>query len=568
MYSMSTSPKTPTSSSTPKLCSDGRALPKTAVQASEADVAAVIRALTEKLGGTNTTTPISSLSYFAVNEHGSGHAVRAITHPLCFLHLEDDTAIPFVLRPDVRTPSPHPSVVHNKGVMDLVQQAYALCDMVVEQEETDVRIPSDVLPEVANRILTHPVSSSTRKEYLAEVVPRLLRISELERELKHRIYASPPPQVGPSKSDTEPLGDAPTDNMADRYRALGTRHLGASWQDKDANNGPATTGHGEDNDDIPVQVREYLNIDMDGAPYCTTNELPCDLWHGEGLLASSFVSHFARFAPTGCDEPSSKGSTPAYMPAAGRGSGNRDDDPANANATNNANTSQTPILGFLDVQSSNEWVVVVAYLPRFLRTFCLVNPDTGLRQDLQTHGPAFGIETLFAINTAHRKMVSVCRQEFHQQSFESVAAMRVKQKMVESMLGLQAAAPAFGLGEDDDLGGESEEVRVKEFLRSTFVLNQDPDQRMRASALFDMVVGQGGVCRVAESQKPAFRVRLSRYLKDLGLDKKRFSDGFYYYGMRAKTQAEIQKDVLRSFSEWQAAAAAGERYVREMGANL
>ena len=40
--------------------------------------------------------------------------------------------------------------------------------------------------------------------------------------------------------------------------------------------------------------------------------------------------------------------------------------------------------------------------------------------------------------------------------------------------------------------------------------------------------------RSDQSKLGGFKNRLSKYLKDLGLEKKRFNDGYYYYGIKVK----------------------------------
>ena len=39
------------------------------------------------------------------------------------------------------------------------------------------------------------------------------------------------------------------------------------------------------------------------------------------------------------------------------------------------------------------------------------------------------------------------------------------------------------------------------------------------------------VVKIENDKMSGFRTRLSKYLKDIGLKKKRYNDGFYYYGI-------------------------------------
>jgi hypothetical protein len=58
---------------------------------------------------------------------------------------------------------------------------------------------------------------------------------------------------------------------------------------------------------------------------------------------------------------------------------------------------------------------------------------------------------------------------------------------------------------------------------------------MKASVLYDLIIHSNVLKMDKDNEKIAgFRTRLSKYLKDIGLQKKRYNDGFYYYGIIKK----------------------------------
>ena len=61
---------------------------------------------------------------------------------------------------------------------------------------------------------------------------------------------------------------------------------------------------------------------------------------------------------------------------------------------------------------------------------------------------------------------------------------------------------------------------------------------MKASVLHDLII-QSNVCSIEKTKITGFKNRLSQYLKDIGLKKKRYNDGYYYYGIVKKTNVPI-----------------------------
>ena len=80
---------------------------------------------------------------------------------------------------------------------------------------------------------------------------------------------------------------------------------------------------------------------------------------------------------------------------------------------------------------------------------------------------------------------------------------------------------------------------------------------MKASTLHDEIIKSKYVS-IETSKISGFQTRLSRYLKDLGLLKKRYNDGYYYYGIQYKkfeanikiTEEEIKKFVCERDSSF------------------
>jgi hypothetical protein len=82
-----------------------------------------------------------------------------------------------------------------------------------------------------------------------------------------------------------------------------------------------------------------------------------------------------------------------------------------------------------------------------------------------------------------------------------------------------------------------EEKSVKAFLNNNFNFSNDVNKKMKASAIHNLIINSD-VCKVDKNKISGFKTRLSKYLQDLGLKKKRYNDGFYYYGIVNKYDIE------------------------------
>jgi len=95
-----------------------------------------------------------------------------------------------------------------------------------------------------------------------------------------------------------------------------------------------------------------------------------------------------------------------------------------------------------------------------------------------------------------------------------------------------------------------EEQRVSAWIRNNYIISNksESEYRMSASKISELLEVELGI---DASEKMSFRNRLSKYLLNVGLQKKRFSDGFYYFGMkniyesRAKESVKSLEDIMK-----------------------
>ena len=91
-----------------------------------------------------------------------------------------------------------------------------------------------------------------------------------------------------------------------------------------------------------------------------------------------------------------------------------------------------------------------------------------------------------------------------------------------------------------------EELKVKTIINNLFIINNDIRDKIKANELFKIVESELISINFKIDNSISFRNRFSKYLINLGLQKKRFKDGFYYYGLINKFKTDNNQYNLDS----------------------
>ena len=127
--------------------------------------------------------------------------------------------------------------------------------------------------------------------------------------------------------------------------------------------------------------------------------------------------------------------------------------------------------------------------------------------------------------------VSLLKSVFHQETFPSVLDVHEKFKNFET---LNKRKPV-----DDSIAN-----LVCSYVRLNYNVSTDKDEAIKASLLVNDIYRN---CHL-EIEKLTLRNNLLGYLSELGIQKKRFKDGMYYYGLKyihdtPTTTADIEKSL-------------------------
>lgn len=141
---------------------------------------------------------------------------------------------------------------------------------------------------------------------------------------------------------------------------------------------------------------------------------------------------------------------------------------------------------------------------------------------------------------------------FHKKSFDNVEDIQKK---------LQAFKDLFNI---NDLSNKEKE-RVKQYFKWNYNITNEVDKRMKANDLYKELINH--MC-IPYDDAAAFKKRLAGYLIELNLQKKRFSDAYYFYGIEKKdipkmTLEEIEEKRRKERMEWKSTAstASADTYI-------
>lgn len=163
---------------------------------------------------------------------------------------------------------------------------------------------------------------------------------------------------------------------------------------------------------------------------------------------------------------------------------------------------------------------------KFLQTMTILEPTADVTYIIKNY-PEYGFIKLFDIATNNKDIISFVEKEFNAIHFNDIEEINKKLLVTSQYID-------FSNKHNNAINiASSEENQVKKFLNSKYIIDNDINHKMKASILYDLIVNSK-VVKIENNKVSGFRTRLSKYLKDIGLQKKRYNDGFYYYGIYEK----------------------------------
>jgi hypothetical protein len=188
----------------------------------------------------------------------------------------------------------------------------------------------------------------------------------------------------------------------------------------------------------------------------------------------------------------------------------------------------------------NSKLVIVLFNPKFFQTIVTFDPDLIILETIFEH-KEYGFMELFTINTNNEEIELLVRKQYDGVIFNNAEELNSTMSSTSQFF-------EYIKSKEKNKEDSKEEEVVKEYLNKFYVLSDDINKKMKASALYDSIISSEICTFDNKFTLSGFRNRLSVYLKKLGLQKKRYNDGYYYYGITPILN-NYNANVLLDFEE-------------------
>jgi len=144
----------------------------------------------------------------------------------------------------------------------------------------------------------------------------------------------------------------------------------------------------------------------------------------------------------------------------------------------------------------------------------------------------FKIYKIISINEENKEFISILNTLISCKVHDSEETFK---KKVDTIISLYTQS-------EDNLKQKTEFQHIKIFINDKYNINNKIENKIKASNLLNIIEEylENNIENFTRG-KISFRNKLSKYLHDIGLKKKRFGDGFYYYGLILKNISVSEK---------------------------
>jgi hypothetical protein len=184
-----------------------------------------------------------------------------------------------------------------------------------------------------------------------------------------------------------------------------------------------------------------------------------------------------------------------------------------------------------DLNNEKYHLIFVLINPFLMQTVSIINPDY-ITLNAIYENTAYGFTNLFTIESDNGEIDELIQTTFNGKSFDNIEELK------EVLLSTSQLLEFHKQKRKNTVWVIEEEKNVKEYLTDYFDISEDHNYQMKASILYEKIL-ISDKCDINKSKLSGFRNRLSNYLKEMGLKKKRYNDGYYYFGIVEKKPCDI-----------------------------
>lgn len=383
---------------------------------------------------------------------------------IAFIHFDDDTMTP-VINLDA-------------SKMEIIQNWYKQCNIPIEIENANITIPSEINETDIEKLLFQDLNGSMKSEYVNYYLPlafkqivSLIQMKKFEDKCGIKIDTINEDEhtfgittIGIEKKNNKMNSHNKVHNKLTKYNISIPESL---YHDEELKSKSKILENVEDKGNLMVKkIILIVNENDEVQPYNFTY----DVLHSN----------------------------------------------ANANANAIDNLEFIDECNIVNEENSNISINSIMYNLKFNKSLVVKDPSMD-ELDCIKNNQNYGFINLLNIQTDSDEICKYIDDNFNNVEFMSINLLNQKLKILSETI------EYIKLKLKDNLSNE--EQKVKTYIQYNFTLNEDLNNRMKLSTLYDNIIKYNIV------KHKSFKIRFSKYLHDLGLKKQRHSDGIYYYGI-------------------------------------
>lgn len=393
----------------------------------------------------------------------------------------------------------------NDNMLEIIDNWYEMADLLIDFEETGLSIPANMLTEELTQILCNPIDCNIKDRFIKEYVPTFINhlLAQNEFNKIKNIF-----KANVNDGLEEVLKDK-RNKIIDEYEIVLPE--GLIYKDdyfykdndkyvvyKEGTNKPVIK-----EEIIPVLPERLKPSHLD----LGYNSFVTNYYFEDELTKTSSVKPYNIYQSCLFNSSFDCYQTFSELPLVDK-------------------INEVPKQQKQNVVYSSLIIVLYNYI--FGQTIVLIEPHKD-ELDVMMNNCEYGFIELFTIQSSNQDILEHINKKYANKSFESIEELNdllvTTNETIEFMEQHSKSTTTL----------ENEEKNIKDYFIKTYIIDTDLNNRMKASVLYDMIVKEPSLNKFIEQSKlTSFKNRLSKYLKELGLQKKRYNDGYYYYGIRFK----------------------------------
>lgn len=412
------------------------------------------------------------------------------------LNFEDDT-----IRPVLEI---------NQKYIDIINEWYELCDLILEIENTNISIPEAIIYEDISGVLFQDINLKYKNEYLNNYLPIVINniiSSKIIKDYEKKYFNDIPQSSKKIKNflknkisndeELEKLGIQIPLNIKNNY---------IDNSNNNCTNIPNSEGKIEYLTQPNKVNASFENFKKQKECIIQNTQINCF----NEIYSNNFND---LIVPYNFEYDSLK---PAFYDTCCSFESEKNNNENEKNNETNENKKE------------HELNIFVLLNTKFLQTIVLTNPSSEMLYVMDNH-IEYGFVKLFNVFKINEDIENFINNAFNKIQFNTIE--EINTKLIKMSHYIEFSNKLTNSNNETI----TEETQVKKYIKNNYDIDNDINNKMKASTLHDNIINSKQI-NIESSKINGFKTRLSKYLKDLGLEKKRYNDGYYYYGIQLKPQ--------------------------------